>query len=175
MVKNRRFWDDIVYGRPRSIQIESDSSWCLVFFTDTVWIVRPLGLAIRCKDLQTKGVFFAPPLWSFASPVIIANGTLSFEDELRSGYLLYCVSLWNSVCAELIWFKSIQFVSFFTTIILIEECWITYQAYNNPRIWRLSNTNCMIDHLFDICSYISCHYLYTESKCAICNEQYYYA
>ena len=47
-------------------------------------------------------------------------------------------------------------------LILIENFCISYQAYNNPRIRRLSNTNCMIDHLFDICSYIPCHYLYIE-------------
>ena len=47
-------------------------------------------------------------------------------------------------------------------LILIEKFCISYQAYNNPRIRRLSNTNCMIDHLFDICSYIPCHYLYIE-------------
>ena len=34
---------DKILPSPQSIQIESDSSRCLVFFTDTVWIVGPLG------------------------------------------------------------------------------------------------------------------------------------
>ena len=36
-----------IWPSPRSIQIESDISRCLVFFTDTVWIVGPLGQANR--------------------------------------------------------------------------------------------------------------------------------
>ena len=35
-----------IWLSPQSIQIESDSTRCLVFFTDTVWIVRPHGQAI---------------------------------------------------------------------------------------------------------------------------------
>ena len=40
-------------------------------------------------------------LGSVAGPVIQANGRLSFEDDLRSGGLLYCVSQWTSVRTEL--------------------------------------------------------------------------
>ena len=38
---------DKILPSPQIIQIESDSSRCLVFFTDTVWIVGPLGQANR--------------------------------------------------------------------------------------------------------------------------------
>ena len=38
---------------------------------------------------------------SVAGPVIQANGRLSFEDGLRSGGLLYCVSQGISVRTEL--------------------------------------------------------------------------
>ena len=41
---------DKILPSPQSIQIESDSSRCLVFFTDTVWIVGPLGLTISMGD-----------------------------------------------------------------------------------------------------------------------------
>jgi hypothetical protein len=37
------------------------------------------------QDRDTK-------LGSVAGPVIKANGRLSFEDDLRSGSLIYCVS-----------------------------------------------------------------------------------
>ena len=40
--------------------------------------------------------------WGFvAGPVSQANGRLSFEDDLRSGGLLYCVSQQTSVRTEL--------------------------------------------------------------------------
>ena len=38
---------------------------------------------------------------SVAGPVIQANGRQSFEDDLRSGGLLYCVSQCTSVHTEL--------------------------------------------------------------------------
>ena len=40
-------------------------------------------------------------LGSVAGPVIQANGRLSFEDDLRSGGLLYCVSQSTSIHTEL--------------------------------------------------------------------------
>jgi hypothetical protein len=41
------YFHEVSKKSPRSIQIELDSSRCLGFFTDTVWIVGPLGQAIR--------------------------------------------------------------------------------------------------------------------------------
>ena len=40
-------------------------------------------------------------LGSVAGPVIQANGRLTFEDDLRSGGLLYFTTQWTSVCTEL--------------------------------------------------------------------------
>ena len=41
----------------------SDSSRCLVFFTDTVWIVEPLGQAISFKSFHN--LFYYELKWSF--------------------------------------------------------------------------------------------------------------
>ena len=41
---------------------------------------------------SSPALAFYSMLGSVAGPVIQANGRLSFEDDLRSGGLLYCVS-----------------------------------------------------------------------------------
>ena len=128
--------------------------------------------SFRGKDLQTH-VFFCTSFFNklFTTSMVCWHPLILAEFwgwlEVRISALL-CFT----VKQHLHWAYLIYL------IILIEKCWITYQGlgYNNPRIQRLSNTNCMIHHLFDICSYISRHYLYIEhlkSKC--CNQQYYYA
>ena len=67
---------------------------------------RPLFFLLfrpKMVEFHPYSIFYksAKELGSVAGPVIQANGRLSFEDDLRSGGLLYCVSQWISIRTEL--------------------------------------------------------------------------
>ena len=47
-------------------------------------------------------IFYGGVLGSVVGPVIQANGRLTFEDDLRSGGLLYSISIKTSVRTELV-------------------------------------------------------------------------
>ena len=66
-------------------------------------------------------------LRSVAGPVIQANWRLSFEDDLRAGGLLYCVSQWTSIRTE-----------------LADTVWSLWGNPGMARCRRKSNLNCWI-------------------------------
>ena len=49
-------------------------------------------MAVNFARPSLQGISNENKLGSVAGPVIQANGRLSFEDDLRSGGLLYCVA-----------------------------------------------------------------------------------
>ena len=62
----------------------------------SMFILRQLNicqvLVIKVSKAETVLATYIAKLGSVVGPVIQENGSLSFEDDLKSGDLLYCVS-----------------------------------------------------------------------------------
>ena len=85
-------------------------------------------------------------LGSGAGPVIQANGRLNFEDDLRSGSLLYCVSQWTRVCNEYVYYgnTSCGLTQFSKSNNFLWVCWFLGKNISNfvPPAWKLYNPYC---------------------------------
>ena len=95
-------WEEGAKNRVASSSPAS-SSWplCTIWQTFVSYIYKFIKDKFLLSKNKVERYEMKKKLGFVASPVIQANGRLTFEDDLRSGGLLYFTTQWTSVHTEL--------------------------------------------------------------------------